>query len=109
MSAIHQRHGFRARVAHAAHVIRENGEAGQDFDTCFEMWDGDAVAVALWRMSKYDMLLAMNLPKFIGTGDKLMAVVERYKHVPDEQLDRVSRDLIKQSAHECAGQTALAL
>lgn len=40
---------FRGRVNFAANYIAANREATRRFDACFEMFDGDAVSLALIR------------------------------------------------------------
>ena len=50
------RANFRARVYHAAEVLRSGREWDHAFETCFEMHDGDQVGAAL-------LLLAVSDPK----------------------------------------------
>lgn len=46
---VYDRHDFRARVDYAAGRIANNQPTTRAFDTCFEMFDGDAVSLALLR------------------------------------------------------------
>ena len=51
----------------AALYVTQRREPTRSFDTCFEMDDGDAVAVALWRRAwrNPESTLARNLPAYI--------------------------------------------
>lgn len=55
---------FAERVNFAARVIASRGTATRSFDTCFEMWDGDAVGVALYRRARGNTKLRANLFRY---------------------------------------------
>jgi mannose-6-phosphate isomerase-like protein (cupin superfamily) len=58
---------FAYRVDFAARVISAGRHIeSRSFDTCFEMNDGDAVAVALYRRSRRNPKLRANLWRFIA-------------------------------------------
>jgi len=59
---------FQYRVDFAANVISRMGRVTRNFDTCFEMYDGDAVAAALTRRARANPAgsLAKHLPKYIS-------------------------------------------
>lgn len=58
MSKVYDPEAFSARVNYAAACFMR-GTSSRSFDTCFEMWDGDAVVVALVRRaSKNEKLYA---------------------------------------------------
>ena len=64
--SIHDLDDFSARVSYAACVIARNGAITRALDTCFEMYDGAAVAAALVRRSWSNQQLAQNLPRYMG-------------------------------------------
>ena len=59
---------FQYRVDFAANVISRMRRITRNFDTCFEMNDGHAVAAALIRRARANPAgpLAKNLPKYIS-------------------------------------------
>jgi hypothetical protein len=79
---------FAARVNHAAATICRRGEATRHFDTCFEMYDGDAVAAALVRRAERTPKLAANLPRYLGESAK--AAADRFA---GRNLAQVAREL----------------
>jgi hypothetical protein len=93
-SHIHELEGFWDRVNFASAVIARNGEPTRNFDTCFEMYDGDAVAAAVVRRAKAnpDGPLARNLfPRYLGP-----LAIESYettKHLSRKQLEQYAADL----------------
>lgn len=58
---------FAGRVAFAARVISSGDRTSRRFDGCFEMNDGDAVAVALFRRTRArpDTALARNIWRYL--------------------------------------------
>ena len=73
---------FASRVAFAAALIARGGEASRRFDTCFEMYDGDAVAAGLMRRAKANPEgnLARNVFRYIGEAGALKHY-EQTKHL----------------------------
>jgi hypothetical protein len=65
---VYEQDNFAGRVKMAASYISQGRESTRAFDTCFEMWDGDAVAVALVRRSRKNpnTKLAANIWKYIA-------------------------------------------
>lgn len=57
---------FAYRVNFAARVICSGARTTRSFDTCFEMADGDAVAVALYRRARTNPKLRANLYKYLS-------------------------------------------
>lgn len=59
---------FRDRVEFAARFIASGRRTTRRFDGCFECWDGDAVAVALYRRAKRrpTTKLARNLWRYVS-------------------------------------------
>jgi hypothetical protein len=68
MSRVYEPEAFASRVAFAATVIAAGRNTTRNFDTCFEMSDGDEVAAALVRRAKANPTgnLAKNLFRYIG-------------------------------------------
>ena len=66
--------GFDGRLSFAANVISSGRATTRNFDACFENFDGDAVALALYiRAAKRpNTMLAQNLSRYI-TGAELLA------------------------------------
>lgn len=85
---------FRDRVAFAAHCYRSPRAARdcREFDFCFEMYDGDFVQAALWRMSKTDPALRRGIDEdfsssIAGTDrHPWEAPAERLAHIPTAAL-----------------------
>lgn len=66
MASVYDQDNFAGRVNYAATVICRNGDTTRHFDTCFEMWDGDAVAAALVRRAEKNPKLAKNLFRYVN-------------------------------------------
>lgn len=56
---------FTGRVNLAALIISQGREASRSFDNCFENYDGDAVAVALYRRAQKNPKLAANIWRYL--------------------------------------------
>jgi hypothetical protein len=54
------------RINYAARIIREGRNTSRRFDSCFEMYDGDAVVAALVTRSAKCAKLRANLPRYIA-------------------------------------------
>ena len=85
MPSIHDEQGFSQRVNYAVARIVSNKPTTRGFDTCFEMGDGDFVAVAVYRRSLNNPKLAQNLFNFLGK-DSVLESVEKLKNVPTKEL-----------------------
>jgi hypothetical protein len=66
MPRVYDINAFSARVDFAARVISDGRRTTRAFDTCFEMWDGDAVAVAVYHRSRHNPKLRRNLWRYIS-------------------------------------------
>jgi hypothetical protein len=71
--------GFRRRVSFAASVIGSGRETTRSFDSCFENFDGDAVALALYQrtLKNPGTKLAANIWKYLGK-DSVEALPAKY-------------------------------
>lgn len=65
MPTVYDPENFSGRVNYAALVISQRRQTTRSFDTCFEMYDGDAVAAAIWRRSLRNPKLASNLGRYL--------------------------------------------
>lgn len=66
--SVYDSENFAGRVALAASYISAERDSNRTFDTCFEMDDGDAVALALYRrtLKRPDTALARNIWKYLS-------------------------------------------
>lgn len=87
---------FKSRVNHAASVISNNRATNRNFDSCFEMHDGDEVVVALYRRAQKNEKIMQNLWDYISKESCLNAV-ERLKDVPTKELEAHSAATIEQA------------
>lgn len=76
---------YKERVNFAARYISEGRKTNRTFDTCFEMYDGDIVALELYRRAKKNGKLAINLGRYIDLGLR-EAIESRYAHVKTKDL-----------------------
>lgn len=67
MPSVYDADNFAGRVNLAALYISEGRESSRSFDTCFEMDDGEAVGLALYRRAQKspDSALARNLSRYL--------------------------------------------
>ena len=80
---------FAGRVNYAAQVISRGGSTSRTFDSCFENYDGDAVAVALARRAEKNPKLAANMPRYLD-----MALIGRLREqYHGAHLPTVAREL----------------
>jgi hypothetical protein len=95
---------FRERVTHAARAIMSGYRAGFDgfdatqtraFDTCFEMYDGDAVVTALIRKAEHDPEFKTALTGYLTpNAEHWQATAAKYARLKDRELPKLSRLLI---------------
>ena len=86
-SNVYEKEAFSYRVEFAAAVISRGGNTTRNFDTCFEMHDGDSVSAVLVRRAKANPngKLAQNLYRYI-TKESAEAAYEATKHLTRAQL-----------------------
>jgi len=97
-SRIHEPDGFWDRVSFACAVVAHSARTTLQFDSCFEMYDGHAVAAAVVRRAKArpDGPLARNLfPRYLGP--RALASYEATKHLSRKQLENCAADLRKEA------------
>jgi hypothetical protein len=76
MPATNRPDSFAYRVNFAASVISSGRATTRNFDNCFENWDGDAVAVALYRRARKNPKLRAALWRYIGRATVLPIVYQ---------------------------------
>lgn len=76
---------FEGRVRYAADLIASGARPCRAFDSCFENYDGDAVAVL--RQAAKIPALAQNFGRYLNRS-RAAADAERWKHLSDEELKR---------------------
>lgn len=92
MPTVYDEENFSGRVNFAAKYISEGRNTTRHFDTCFEMYDGDAVYVALCRRAMKNPKLAENMPRYLcmSMREKLL---EQYTHITTRKLPEIARQL----------------
>ena len=84
MPKTNERDAFSYRVNFAARVISSGANTTRSFDNCFENYDGDAVAVAVYRRSRRNPKLRRNLWRYIGRSTVVpVAFAERRRSTRD--------------------------
>lgn len=92
MPSVYNASAFKQRVNYAAACIVIGGSRTQTrhFDTCFEMYDGRVVAVALARRAANNPKLKAALERDFSTTYLADAVAE-FAHVPTRGLEEAAR------------------
>jgi hypothetical protein len=80
MPSVYDAENFAGRVNYAATVISRGGRCTRHFDTCCEMYDSDAVVVALYRRSLKNPALAANMWRYLNR-ESVLDAVERFRGV----------------------------
>lgn len=85
--SVYDPENFAGRVNLAAAYISQgrNVSCNRTFDTCFEMYDGDVVAAAVYRRAEKNPKLAANLPRYLS-ADLRAATVAKFAHIPTRKL-----------------------
>ena len=100
MASVYQEDNFSGRVSYAAHCFKTTMGTPQSraFDTCFEMWDGDAVVTALVRRCETDPALKAAIARgWRTTAPELptqwLETAARYADVPTKDLGKIAAQL----------------
>ena len=101
MASVYDNENFAGRVNYAATVMLRGGTCTRHFDTCFEMYDGEVVAVALYRRAAKNPKLAAALARYID-AELAAKAAAAYAHIPTRGLAEEARKLraISQAAFE---------
>lgn len=100
---------FNARVAYAAACFQNGETNSRTFDSCFECFDGDAVVVALVRQFDHVPGLKTGVSSWAGGNvpNSWTALAEKYRDLPDDQLEGLAADLRRRNKAAWCGQLAL--
>lgn len=92
--SVYDTEDFAGRVKLAAAYISARREATRTFDTCFEMSDGDAVAVALYRrtLKNPGTKLAANIWRYLGQ-ESVTRAAEKLSDVRTQDLPNVAAQM----------------
>lgn len=101
MSSVYKPDNFSGRVAYAKQCLKRSLKPGRSwpqgraFDTCFEMWDGDAVVTALVRKAQHDPDLKRAIARgWSATAPELppgwLETAAKYADVTDRGLGKVA-------------------
>ena len=85
MTSVYDTDNYTGRVNLAVNYITRGSRTTRHFDTCFEMWDGDIVATAIYRRALKNPKLAEKLPKYLNI-DSIAATAAEYAHIPTSKL-----------------------
>jgi len=95
MRQLYNENGFLARVNYAERCFRDHRTNTRAMDTCFEMYDGAAVVVALVRRARLDRALYAAIAS--DWSDRFPAgwldIETKYSHIPTERLSNLAREL----------------
>ncbi len=96
---------FTRRVNLALSLIGAGQTNTRSFDACFEMYDGELVAVAVYRRAQTDPALLARLWRGLGQASTLAAVTQ-YASCADQSLPRLARQLRTQRYAEARTELA---
>lgn len=99
MARVYDTDAFAERVSLACAYIAARKETTRKFDTCFEMYDGDAVGVAVYRRSLRNPRLRANLWRYLGRP-MLVELAYRERRRPTRQLSAWAAELRRKGVEE---------
>ena len=98
MPIVYQSEAYAARVNTASDYIAKGRATSRIFDTCFEMYDGDAVAVAVYRRARKNPRIRRNIWRYLGRATLVqLAFKERRRNRGD--LAQWAADLREQAEY----------
>src|SRR5438045_1557540 len=103
MPSVYDGDAFDQRVKYAVECIIKGRTHTRHFDTCFEMADGDAVSVAVYRRSLTNPKLRERIWSALSESS-VMQAVERLKDVPTRRLPDEARKEREQLKQRMSGQ-----
>ena len=92
---------FEGRVRYAADLIASGARPCRAFDSCFENYDGDAVAAALIRQAASNPDLGKSLGRYINRA-RAQEAADRWQHLSDEALKREAARLRREGRAEAS-------
>jgi hypothetical protein len=92
---LYNENAFLARVNFAEKCFRNHQTHTRAMDTCFEMYDGAAVVVALVRRARLDGALYAAIASDWSDGfpAEWLDIETKYSHIPNERLVNLAREL----------------
>jgi len=90
MTSVYEPDNFIGRVNLAASYMTKGRATTRTFDTCFEMYDGDVVACAIYRRAIKNPKLEAALPRYLSVSMR-DDTLKQFEHVK-------TRDLPKEAA-----------
>ncbi len=95
MRQLYNESAFLARVNFAEKCFRSHQTNTRAMDTCFEMYDGAAVVVALVRRARLDHALYVAIASdWSGRfPTEWLELETKYSHIPTERLGNLAREL----------------
>lgn len=92
--SVYDTNAFNERVNFAAGYISAKRSTTRRFDTCFEMYDGDAVAVALVRRAEANPhgKLAANLYSYLSR-ETVAKTAQKFRTIPTKHLPLLAQEL----------------
>lgn len=88
--SVYQLENFSARVNLASRVISKKGRSTRAFEACFEMYDGDEVAVAVYRRSKKNPRLNKNIWDYLSRKS-IAPVAFKMRNVKTRDLSKAAK------------------
>lgn len=93
MASVYDNDNFAGRVNYAAAcLVRKVGIGSRHFDTCFEMFDGDAVVTALVRRARKNPKLKESLSRGLNV-ESIEACAAKYEHISTRKLSDLAREM----------------
>jgi hypothetical protein len=109
MRQLYNENAFLARVNFAEKCFRDHQTHTRAMDTCFEMYDGAAVVVALVRRARLDNALYAAIAS--DWSDRFPAewldIETKYWHIPTKRLANLARELRATAKARDAAQLSL--
>lgn len=93
MGNIYQEENFNGRVNYAVKCFLRGTRSSRSMDACFEMFDGDAVVVALVRRARKNPRLHQAIAaQWGGTfPQSWLTIADRHRDIPTSQLKDLAR------------------
>lgn len=89
MPTVYDADNFAGRVNYASLVISQRRRTTRSFDTCFEQYDGRAVAAAIWRRSLRNPEIAANLSRYLDPK----SCENLFQYYQGRDLNEIARQL----------------
>ena len=94
--SVYDSNAFHERVNHAYRCILSGSTDSRRFDTCFEMYDGAAVAVALMRRAEKNHAFSQALERVMQISRNPVWKQNWEEYGQRKNLSALSRELIRE-------------